>query len=350
MAKKGGERMRKTMLVVLLVVFGIAAFSLLVTSGILGDLLWGSEIACPNDRSPYVLTPIGSRSENFIWRCLVCGYTWRETYKEDVYTKWRKAFLEPAFVRDYAILYLRDSGYEGLPDPLKVEWSGGRETPEGLLGSETYVYRADGVVVTIRYPVVLAENVVYEIRVEISGTKVWEGRLHQRQFFTNTSNPLDRAIYDYYGGVGIFERGIHVIATNRDPTTFFGTENFWSTLREHETKNASTSEFVSILVSRGDLPTGGYLIQLKSFAWLESYPVVLSFSANFTNPGEGVSVTEAITNPLVLVPIGNLPAGKYVVEVHIDSFTLTYDDSGKPIYVPILTFKEEVWILEFEVA
>ena len=46
-------------------------------------------------------------------------------------------------------------GHEDLPDPLSLAWTGGRETPEGLLGSETYAYRAAGITVTVRYPVVL---------------------------------------------------------------------------------------------------------------------------------------------------------------------------------------------------
>jgi len=346
----GDERMRYTMITVtLLTVVGVAGLSFLVTSGILNTYFpGGSEITCPSDGSPYVWTPVGSRSENFNWRCLGCGYTWVETYPEDTYLGWRKAFLEPDFVRDYTILYLRSSGYV-LPDPRKLDWTGGRETPEGLLGSETYVYSAMDIVITIRYPVVLAENIIYSIRVEYSGRTLWEGRLHQRQFTTDASTPLDKAKYDYYGGAGLFERGIHVIATDKDPLTLIGSEDYWRMLKDHTTQQPSTGDFVSILISRGDFSTGGYQIQLKSFAWLESDPVVFSFTANFTDPGEGVAVTQAFTNPLVLVPIGNLNAGRYIVEVHVESFTLTYDASGKPVYTPIETLIEEVWKLEFEV-
>lgn len=310
-----------------------------------------TEIGCPIDGSSYVWTPIGSRSENFNWKCLRCGYTWVGTYPEDVYQRWRQAFLEAAFVRDYTILYLRDIGHEGLPDPLKLEWIGGRETPTGLIGSETYVYRAEGIVVTIKYPVVLPENTIYKIRVEHRGIKVWEGRLHQRQFISYVStSAMDRAVYDYYGGVGVFREGIHVIATDKDPTADFATINdYWKLLKDHVTHEASTRDFISIVISRGNFSTGGYQIQLKSFAWLESYPVVFSFAANFTDPGEGVAVTEAFTNPLVLIPIGNLSAGKYIIEVHVDRFILTYDTSGKPVYTPIKTLVE-VWKQNFEIT
>jgi hypothetical protein len=163
-------------------------------------------------------------------------------------------------------------------------------------------------------------------------------------------------VYDYYSGVDLFEEGIYVIATDVDPKTLIETEEYasindlWSKLKDEITQNASTTDFISILISRGDLPTGGYLIQLKSHAWLESYPVVCYFTANFTDPGEGVAVTEALTNPLVLVPMGNLSPGNYLARVHIDSFIMTYDSEGEPVYTPVETLVEEVWETEFEVS
>jgi len=163
-------------------------------------------------------------------------------------------------------------------------------------------------------------------------------------------------VYDYYGGVDLFEEGIHVIATDVNPKTLIETEeytsinDFWSMLKDEITQNASTTDFISILISRGDRPTGGYLIQLKSQVWLESYPVVCSFTANFTDPGEGVAVTEALTNPLVLVPMGKLPPGFYMARVHIERFIMTYDSEGDPLYTPIETLVEEVWETEFEVS
>jgi len=44
---------------------------------------------------------------------------------------------------------------------------------------------------------------------------------------------------------------------------------------------------------------------------------------------------EALTNPLVLLPIGNLSQGKYVAKAHIDSFILSFDSTGKPVFTPI---------------
>ena len=291
----------------------------------------GKEIACPIDGSPYVWTPIGSRSENFNWRCLQCGNTWRKTYSEDVYRKWRVTFLDPAFVRDYTILYLREIEGEDLPDPLSLKWSGGRETPAGVIGSETYIYHAEGITVNIKYPVVLPENTIYDIRVEYQGRVLWEGKLYQRKF-TATSAISNRPVYEYYGGVNLFKEGVYIIATESNPTSLLKTSNFsWETLKKHVTVEASSKDYISIIISRGEFPTGGYTIQLENFNRLDGYPTIFSFTANFTDPGKGVIVTQAFTNPMVLIPIGRLPSGEYTVEVHIKCFILTYDELGKPV-------------------
>jgi hypothetical protein len=163
-------------------------------------------------------------------------------------------------------------------------------------------------------------------------------------------------VYDSYGGVDIFDEGIYVIATDEDPRTlmesgeYSGNNDFWSMIKEGVTQNPSTTDFISVIISRGDQPSGGYQIQLKSLVWLQSYPVVGFFKANFTDPGESGPVVEPLTNPLVLVPIGKLSAGLYVGRVHIDSFIMQYDSGGDPVYSPIMTLVEEVWETEFEVS
>jgi hypothetical protein len=162
--------------------------------------------------------------------------------------------------------------------------------------------------------------------------------------------------YDHYGGVGLFDKGIQVIATDTDPTalevvdSFDVSNDYWRMLLESATLKASSEEFVSILISRGDLPTGGYLIQIESFAWLESYPVVFRLDVDFIDPGEGVPVTEAFTNPIALIPVGHLDPGLYIVRAHIDLFIMTFDESGKPVYDHVETLVEEVWEIEFEVS
>jgi hypothetical protein len=163
-------------------------------------------------------------------------------------------------------------------------------------------------------------------------------------------------LYDQSGGVGLFEEGIHIIATDGDPTASDVMEGFeirndyWTMLRDTSTLDPSTEDFVSVLISRGDHPTGGFQIRVESFAWQESYPVVFRFEVSFTDPGEGVMVTDALTNPIALVPVGRLDPGLYIVRAHIDSFIMTYDDVGNPVYDQVETLVEEVWETEFEVS
>jgi hypothetical protein len=163
-------------------------------------------------------------------------------------------------------------------------------------------------------------------------------------------------LYDQSGGVGLFEEGIHIIATDSDPTApevMEGYEirnDYWAMLRDASTLDPSTEDFVSILLSRGDLPTGGFQIRVESFALQESYPVVFRFEVALTDPGEGVMVTQALTNPVALIPVGQLDPGLYIARVHIDRFIMTFDDAGNPVYDQVETLVEEVWETEFEVS
>ena len=162
------------------------------------------------------------------------------------------------------------------------------------------------------------------------------------------STPTDsNYVYDFYGGVNLFSEGIYVLATSQDPRTLFGeydvVKDYWKMLLETETTQATDQDFISILLSRGDKPTGGYNIQIENFAWLEFYPVKFLFQVNFTDPGESVGVTAALTNPLVLVPIGKLTPGEYNIEVPIVQYILNIDKEGNPIYTQILTFAPVIW-------
>jgi hypothetical protein len=164
---------------------------------------------------------------------------------------------------------------------------------------------------------------------------------------TSDNQTLPDYVYDFYGGVNLFSEGIHVIATSQDPRTLFSEyeniNDYWKMLLEHEITQATDQDFISIILSRGDKPTGGYNIQIENFAWLESYPVKFLFQVNFTDPGEGVATTDALTNPLVLVPIGKLTTGEYHIEVPIAQYILNFDEEGNPYYTQILTFAPVIW-------
>ena len=78
---------------------------------------------------------------------------------------------------------------EHAPAPDLV-WAGGRTTPEGLVGSESFQYTAEDWVVTISYPVVAPEDVVYQIVVANPTTGFqWEGELDAEWYLTETTVP-----------------------------------------------------------------------------------------------------------------------------------------------------------------
>lgn len=66
-------------------------------------------------------------------------------------------------IRDAAIEYIKTNHPETVHFMDKFEWTGGRVTPENLIGTETYTYASSGWLVTLSYPVV-AEP-VYKITV-----------------------------------------------------------------------------------------------------------------------------------------------------------------------------------------
>jgi hypothetical protein len=164
----------------------------------------------------------------------------------------------------------------------------------------------------------------------------------------NGKTPSDiNYVYDIHGGIDLFSEGVHVLATSQDPRTLFGecedVNDYWKMLQTYETTHATDQDFISILLSRGIKPTGSYDIQIENFVWLESYPVKLLFQVNFTDPGEGVIVTESFTNPLVLVPIGKLTSGEYDIEVPITQYVLNIDEKGNLYHTQILTFAPIFW-------
>ncbi|MCW4018666.1 MAG: hypothetical protein NWF00_08340 [Candidatus Bathyarchaeota archaeon] len=80
-------------------------------------------------------------------------------------------------VRDETMTYIESNHPETAQYMQSLNWTGGRETPEGRVGAETYVYTtlisapgAAGWTVTLSYPVV--PNPIYTIRVNYTQTGV----------------------------------------------------------------------------------------------------------------------------------------------------------------------------------
>lgn len=142
---------------------------------------------------------------------------------------------------------------------------------------------------------------------------------------------LTRIEYDYnarglYGDY--FEPGVHVVATDSDLLPLKGNytvaNEYWDMLISNVTEEASEDKFITLVISHGREPTGGYDIQITSASI--SSEGVIEVHANFTEPSPGVPVTQAFTYPVAIIPLGNLPVGEY--EVSLVIYLYVYDVVG----------------------
>ncbi len=76
-------------------------------------------------------------------------------------------------VRDDVMAYVKDNHSETAQFMNNLLWTGGRTTPDGILGAETYTYLSQGWNVTIHYPVV--QNPIYEVTADYSATSANSG-------------------------------------------------------------------------------------------------------------------------------------------------------------------------------
>jgi len=78
--------------------------------------------------------------------------------------------------RDAVIAYLAQAQPDLNLEIVGSPWQVRRDTPEKLLGYETYSFRSGKTLISIGCPVVAPWDVVCAVRVE-SGTAMWEGRV-----------------------------------------------------------------------------------------------------------------------------------------------------------------------------
>jgi hypothetical protein len=71
-------------------------------------------------------------------------------------------------VRDDTMAFIKTNHPETAQFMNNLAWTGGRTTPQGILGAETYTYLSQGWNVTITYPVV--SNPIYTIIADYSAT------------------------------------------------------------------------------------------------------------------------------------------------------------------------------------
>jgi hypothetical protein len=127
----------------------------------------------------------------------------------------------------------------------------------------------------------------------------------------------------FYGdGRQVFEQGIYVIATETNPVEIYPNytkSDFYKMIKEHVTTETSAGAFTSILISQGICPNSGYGGEINSIEKID-YAFVLS--ASFTQPGWDCVTLQIITNPIALIPLGNLPVGEYSITLNVDRYML----------------------------
>lgn len=150
-----------------------------------GEGLVGSssfEYLAQDESGPWIVAvsfPIVA-PEQTTYRVLVASQGLPFQWQGDV-DAWLNVTAAPPGVvraRGAALDYLAE--HHGLAVPAQgTDWTEYRATPENLVGSETYEYRFEDWWVTVSYPVVAPENIVYEAAISNQATGLrWEGRVY----------------------------------------------------------------------------------------------------------------------------------------------------------------------------
>ncbi len=99
--------------------------------------------------------------------------------QDDVRNRTRSDNLDPLmhYLVDTSLVYVGQKHPEIAAEiPKAVAWQGGRVTPSGVVGHETYRYQGGGWTVTIEWSVVSPENLVYKVTAS-HDKLVWEGEI-----------------------------------------------------------------------------------------------------------------------------------------------------------------------------
>lgn len=135
--------------------------------------------------------------------------------------------------------------------------------------------------------------------------------------------------YECYGGVGLFDRGIHVIAMDDDPleanATFVTSNEFFACLKRCKTNTVKSDQVILLLISRGPRRTGGFSMRIGD---VEVGEDSVGMKADFMDPAKGLVVTQALTNPIALISLGRFPSGSYRVTLSIDRHLATASPEG----------------------
>ncbi len=94
---------------------------------------------------------------------------------------------DPAFAREAALSYMHIYHAPSAPDG-ELSWTEVNITPEGLVGSNAFRYTAEDWSVTVSYPVVAPEAVIYQVEItnEVDGIQ-WQGSVDATGQITETA-------------------------------------------------------------------------------------------------------------------------------------------------------------------
>ncbi len=84
--------------------------------------------------------------------------------------------------------------------------------------------------------------------------------------------------------------------------------------KANQTSTFSTDDELNFVVFRGVFNTGGYGINIDR---VERQGNAFTVYATYSEPGKGVGVTEAVTQPVAIIPIGKLAAGDYKARLKV---------------------------------
>lgn len=102
----------------------------------------------------------------------------------------------------------------------------------------------------------------------------------------------------------------------------------------------SVSDDLNFVVFRGVFSTGGYGIKIER---VERQGNEFTVYATYTDPGEGMVVTEAFTQPTAIIPVGKLDKGNYKASLKVTKEI--EDKEGKKV----IETERELKNLEFNV-
>lgn len=121
-------------------------------------------IKCPKCGSTIIWTPLGTRSENFLWICLICGHTWIKTYPPDVYKKWKQNMI--FIIRD-AIIHYINKHHKNANIPQNINWNYKKHQHTNII-IHTFTYNNWKITI---YQVPHS----YNFKVKVTGKITWVG-------------------------------------------------------------------------------------------------------------------------------------------------------------------------------